>query len=279
MTASQPRATISSTAHLPGYHPSPGAGEPSRRARVSRHPGPGQYTTCPAAVANHHRPSRLRCPRNHANQATRSKAKFQQPPSGSRRITPSPPTNSASTPPAAPASCHSAEPAPATKHPTIEIDHKVTQPSGRTRWMPQARWQCLNFPGIGHPTLACQQMILQPARFCCFCHHRPRQVFDYTHLGIKMIKAHSAQIKIAPAVRAVPRPRDHPAGPTFGGRGAPVRRQRYSRGIRAPSVAITWGNCLQVGEVLFPELGDAARPRGGPGGVAGSAVPDGLLVS
>ena len=73
--------------------------------------------------------------------------KLQQPLSGSRRLTPSLPTNSISTPATA-SGCHPAEPAPATKHLTIEIDHKVPQLTGTgpldardTLAMPQYLWQ------------------------------------------------------------------------------------------------------------------------------------------
>ena len=67
--------------------------------------------TCSPVVANHHRPGRLRCPRNDANPrtgATRSNATFQQPLSGSRRGVPSASMNSTSTPAAVPARCRPA---------------------------------------------------------------------------------------------------------------------------------------------------------------------------
>jgi hypothetical protein len=32
-------------------------------------------------------------------------------------------------------------------------------------------------------------MILQPARFYCFCHHQLRQVFDYTPMHYRVIMA------------------------------------------------------------------------------------------
>jgi hypothetical protein len=62
-------------------------------------------------------------------------------------MTPPAPANSTSTPATAP-DCHPAEPAPATKHLTIEIDHKVPQLTGSglldaqgTLAMPQLLWQ------------------------------------------------------------------------------------------------------------------------------------------
>ena len=103
-----------------GCAATPATPGPAPRAITRSRSSQDSCPTCSPAVANHHRPGRLRCPRNDANPrtaATRSNATFQQPPSGSRRGVPSVPANSTSTSAAAPAYRHPiAEPAPATRH-------------------------------------------------------------------------------------------------------------------------------------------------------------------
>src|SRR5215472_18829255 len=62
----------------------------------------------------------------------------------------------------------------------------------------------------------------------------------------------------------------------FGDLPAPVQIRNQARVHlwceQAPSVTLIWGNCFEAGEVLFPELGDAARAGSGR-----AAMPVGLL--
>ena len=103
------------------------------------------------------------------NRLTRSNAKVQQPPNrptaqqppnGSRCMTPSLPTNSISMPATAPG-CHPGGPGAATKHLTIEVDEQGLKLLAAVRSMPQTRWRRLSAPPNASRALAMPQRLWQ----------------------------------------------------------------------------------------------------------------------